>query len=129
MLRLSAYADKFLRRIVKMRANYLVNVTPQFRVLSDGQIEEIYHSALDVLERVGTRIYGEEGLALLRDAGCLVSDGDAEGGSGSHLVRIPSWLVKEALNNESPSRDVTAINAFIWKRTRSTMAPDPIALT
>ena len=46
-----------------MRANYLVNATPQFRVLSEGQIEEIYHSALDVLERVGTRIYGEEGQA------------------------------------------------------------------
>jgi trimethylamine--corrinoid protein Co-methyltransferase len=90
-----------------MRANYLVNVTPQFRVLSDGQIEEIYHSALDVLERVGTRIYGEEGLALLRDAGCPVSDGDAEGGSGSHLVRIPSWLVKEALNT-TPQRIAVA---------------------
>ena len=82
-----------------MRANYQVNVTPQFRVLSDDQVEEIFHSALDVLERVGTRVYGEEGLALLRDAGCLVSDGD--------LVRIPSWLVKHALNT-TPERIVVA---------------------
>jgi len=82
-----------------MRANYQVNATAQFRVLSDDQIEEIFHSALDVLERVGTRVYGEEGLALLREASCLVSDGD--------LVRIPSWLVKDALNT-APERIVVA---------------------
>jgi len=82
-----------------MRANYQINATPQFRVLSDDQIKEIFYSALDVLERVGTRVYGQEGLALLRDAGCLVSDGD--------LVRIPSWLVKDALNT-TPERIVVA---------------------
>ena len=63
-----------------MRANYQVNATAQFRVLSDDQIEEIFHSALDVLERVGARVYGEEGLALLHNAGCGkrsdVSDND-----------------------------------------------------
>jgi trimethylamine--corrinoid protein Co-methyltransferase len=82
-----------------MRANYQVNVTPQFRVLSDGQIEEIFHAALDVLECTGSRIYAEEGLALLRDSGGLVSDGD--------VVRIPSWLVKEALST-TPGRIVVA---------------------
>ena len=90
-----------------MRANYQVNATPQFRVLSDDQIEEIFHSALDVLGRVGTRVYGEEGLALLRDAGCLVSDGDASTGSAGTLVYIPSWLVKDALNT-APERIVVA---------------------
>ncbi|MGD2207361.1 MAG: trimethylamine methyltransferase family protein [Anaerolineae bacterium] len=82
-----------------MRANYQINATPQFRVLSDDQIQEIFAAALDVLERAGTRVHGEEGLALLRDAGCLVSDGD--------LVRIPSWLVKDALNS-APGRIVVA---------------------
>jgi trimethylamine--corrinoid protein Co-methyltransferase len=82
-----------------MRANYQVNATAQFRVLSDDQIEEIFRSALDVLERVGTRVNGEEGLALLRDAGCLVGD--------DNLVRIPSWLVKDALNT-TPERIVVA---------------------
>ena len=90
-----------------MRANYQVNATPQFRVLSDDQIEEIFHAALDVLERVGTRVYGEEGLALLRDAGCLVSDTDASTSSAAPLVRIPSWLVKKALNT-TPQRIVIA---------------------
>lgn len=74
-----------------------MNATSQFRVLSENQIEEVFRSALDVLERVGTRIYGEEGLSLLHKAGCLVSD--------ESLVRIPSWLVKDALNT-TPERIV-----------------------
>lgn len=82
-----------------MRANYQVNATPQFRVLSDDQIQEIFYSALEVLERIGTRVYSPEGLALLQGAGCQVSDG--------HLVRIPSWLVKEALST-TPERIVVA---------------------
>ncbi len=82
-----------------MRANYLVHATPQFRVLSDDQIEEIYHAALDVLARVGTRVYGEEGLALLREAGCPIRDGD--------LVNIPSWLVQKSLQT-TPRRIVIA---------------------
>ncbi len=97
-----------------MRANYQVNATAQFRVLSDDQIEEIFHSALDVLERVGTRVYGEEGLALLRNAGCLVSDRDR--------VRIPSWLVKDALNT-APQRIVVAGRD---RRQRITLEKDKI---
>ena len=86
-----------------MRANYQVNATTQFRVLSDDQIEEIFHSALDVLGRVGTRVYGEEGLALLRDAGCRKRSGVSD----NDLVHIPSWLVKDALNT-APQRIVVA---------------------
>jgi trimethylamine--corrinoid protein Co-methyltransferase len=82
-----------------MRANLQINATPQFRVLSDNQIEEVFGAALDVLERAGTRVLEGEGLALLREAGCQVSDGD--------LVHIPSWLVKDALNT-APSRVVVA---------------------
>ena len=90
-----------------MRANYQVNATPQFRVLTDDQIEEIFHAALDVLGRVGTRVYGEQGLALLRDAGCPISDDDASSGSAGSLVHIPAWLVKDALNT-TPERVVAA---------------------
>ncbi len=78
-----------------MRANYQVNATPLFRVLSDDQIEDIYLSALEVLERTGARIYHDEGLELLQEAGCQVSDGN--------LVRIPSWLVKASLET-TPER-------------------------
>ena len=82
-----------------MRANFQIQATPQFRVLSDDQVEEVYHAALDVLERAGTRIHSAEALELLGGARCHISDGD--------LVRIPSWLVKEALNT-APSRIVIA---------------------
>lgn len=80
-----------------MRANYQVNVTPQFRVLTDDQIEEIFHAALEVLSRVGTRLHQAEALALLEAAGCQRDDSD--------LVRIPAWLVKDALGT-APSRIV-----------------------
>lgn len=80
-----------------MRANYQVNATPQFRVLSEDQIEEIFHAALEVLSRVGTRVYHSEALALLRSAGCTVQ--------GEDLVRIPAWLVQEALTT-APRRIV-----------------------
>ncbi len=82
-----------------MRANYQIHATPQFRVLSDGQIEEVFHAALEVLERVGTRVHSAEAVEMLRGAGCLVSEGDR--------VRIPSWLVKEALNT-APGQLVVA---------------------
>ncbi len=72
-----------------MRTNYRANATPLFRVLSDDQIEDIYLAALQVLERTGTRVYHDEALALLKDAGGQISDGN--------LVRIPSWLAKSCL--------------------------------
>ena len=93
-----------------MRANTQIHATPQFRVLSDDQIEQVYFAALDVLERAGTRIYGAEALALLRDAGCLISDaasGDAGGDASEGLARIPSWVIKDALTT-TPSRIVVA---------------------
>jgi trimethylamine--corrinoid protein Co-methyltransferase len=82
-----------------MRANFQIHATPQFRVLSDDQIEEVFHAALEVLERTGARIHSEEALALLDEGGCQISDGN--------LVRIPPWLVKAALNT-TPNRIVIA---------------------
>jgi trimethylamine--corrinoid protein Co-methyltransferase len=87
-----------------MRANFRVNATPQFRVLSEDQIEEVFYAAVDVLERVGTRVYGEEGLGLLSGARCLIGDGDAATGA---RVRIPSWLVEDALRT-APDRITVA---------------------
>jgi trimethylamine--corrinoid protein Co-methyltransferase len=87
------------RKESTLRANFTLHASPQFRVLSDDQIEEVFSAALDVLERAGTRLHGEEGLALLRSAGCRITDGN--------LVRIPAWLVKDALNT-TPGRVTVA---------------------
>lgn len=78
-----------------MKANHQVNITPQFRVLSDNQIEEIVSAAMEVLERVGTRVFGEEPLERLHAAGCLL----CEERSGEARVRIPAWLVQDALRS------------------------------
>jgi trimethylamine--corrinoid protein Co-methyltransferase len=91
----------------EMRANYHINITPQFRLLADPQIEEIFHAALDVLERAGTRIYGTEALALLAGAGSLVGDEQITAGVPDALVQIPSWLVRQALGSV-PGRIVVA---------------------
>jgi trimethylamine--corrinoid protein Co-methyltransferase len=86
-----------------MRANYQINATPQFRVLSEDQVEEIFHAALDVLERVGTRIYGQEALELLAGAGSLVGEYVVAEGKPSARVHIPAGLTEQMLG-ATPSR-------------------------
>ena len=78
-----------------MRTNLKINVTPQFRVLSDDQCEQIVLAALEVLERVGARFYEPEALAMLKRAGCAVSD--------ENRVHFPAGLVRQALAS-SPAR-------------------------
>jgi trimethylamine--corrinoid protein Co-methyltransferase len=89
-----------------MRANYEISLTPQFRVLSDNQIEEIFYAALDVLSRTGARVYGDEALSLLREAGCLVVE-EQSGEQVRGLARIPAWLVKQSLS-ATPSQVIIA---------------------
>jgi trimethylamine--corrinoid protein Co-methyltransferase len=57
-------------------------------ILTQDQIEEIHFATLEVLDRVGVIVHGEEALALLRRSGARV-DGER--------VRIPAWMVQEAL--------------------------------
>ncbi|HSJ57911.1 MAG TPA: trimethylamine methyltransferase family protein [Anaerolineae bacterium] len=86
-----------------MRANFQINATPQFRMLTDDQIEEIFFAALDVLAHVGTRIHGGEALSLLDRAGCQV---DFDGASSAR-VRIPVAMVQHALTT-TPRQIVVA---------------------
>jgi trimethylamine--corrinoid protein Co-methyltransferase len=90
-----------------MKANLQVCSTPQFRMLSEDQIEQIFHAALDVLSRVGTRVYGDEALALLSDAGCLIRDSGATEAVASAIVHIPAWRVETALTT-TPRQIVVA---------------------
>ena len=73
-----------------MRTNLTSNMTTQFRVLSNGQIEQIYLSALEILETAGARLHEDGAKALLAKAGA-VFEGD--------VARIPSGLVKEMLTS------------------------------
>jgi len=72
-----------------MRANYIHYGSPQFRILSDKQIEELHFAALQILERTGVAFECQEAIEILGDAGADVSNPDR--------VKIPSYMVEQAL--------------------------------
>jgi len=69
--------------------NSLAFLTPQFSVLSESQLEQLYLASLEVLRRTGIRFYHQGALDLYKAAGAFISDGN--------LVKIPANLVKDAL--------------------------------
>ena len=73
-----------------MKMNYSVNASPQFSVLSEGQIEEIFYTALDILEEIGALVHHEEAIHLFN------KHSDAVVTSGNR-VRVPITMVEEAL--------------------------------
>jgi trimethylamine--corrinoid protein Co-methyltransferase len=68
-----------------------------YRMFTDAQLEEIHMASLEILRRTGVRVHEAESLALLRDAGCVVTDGS--------LVRFPPAVVENAIA-DAPSRIV-----------------------
>lgn len=77
-----------------VRSRYKVNQTTYFEMLSEEQRKEIYQASLEILERTGARVFDEESLEILKEAGCWV-DGDR--------VRIPVGLSEWAVRS-APSR-------------------------
>lgn len=72
-----------------MRANYLSYGSPQFRFLSEKQIEELHFATLQIMEKAGVAFECQEAIDLLADAGADVSD--------PNRVKIPSYLVEKTL--------------------------------
>ncbi|MFC1912423.1 trimethylamine methyltransferase family protein [Chloroflexota bacterium] len=73
-----------------MRHNYVHYGSPQFRVLSDSQLEELHLAVLQILERTGVSFTNcQEALRILGEAGADISNPDR--------VKIPSYLVEQAL--------------------------------
>lgn len=72
-----------------MCSNYIHFNNPQFRILSDNQIEGLHYRTLEILERVGITFDCQEALDLLGDAGADISN--------PKKVKIPSYLVAKAL--------------------------------
>lgn len=60
-----------------------------FRVLTDGQVEEIRRAAFDVMAKVGFRIYHVGACKMLKQAGAVVKD---------DLVKVPEHIVTECLS-------------------------------
>jgi len=76
------------------RANYEVNQTTLWKMLSEDQCEQIVMTALEVLERTGAEVLNKEALEIFEKGGCWV-DGNR--------VRIPSSLSEWAVRT-APSR-------------------------
>lgn len=89
-----------------MRSNYTVYNSVQFRVLSEGQIQEILSAAFEILETTGAAYYSEEALTLLKKAGASVDGIKA---------KIPSALVEKCLATV-PKR-VSLANSRTGRRT------------
>src|SRR6056297_4288293 len=71
-----------------MKMNQKINKSTKFRVLSEDQIEQIFYSALEVLERTGGNIYQDEALELFKNSDAVVR---------GNRVRVPASLVERAL--------------------------------
>lgn len=68
-----------------------------YRMFTDAQLDEIHLASLEILRRTGVRVHEAESLALLRDAGCIVTD--------ASLVRFPPAVIENAIA-DAPSRIV-----------------------
>lgn len=74
-----------------MRANYTQFNSPQFRLLSENQVEELHLASLQIIEKTGVTVECSEGLDILAEAGADTSD--------PRRVKIPSHLVEQALRD------------------------------
>jgi len=59
-------------------------------ILDKESIERIHSTSLQILEKIGIKIYSEETVNILKDAGCQVDEKEK-------TAKIPSYLVEEAL--------------------------------
>src|SRR4030042_3283834 len=64
---------------------------PRYRLLTKDQIQEIHVATLEILETVGVKILGEEGIDLLKGAGCRVEQ--------DKRVKIPRGLVEDCIES------------------------------
>jgi trimethylamine--corrinoid protein Co-methyltransferase len=71
-----------------MDTNYHAHQTPQFRVLSDGQINKVYQATLECLSRTGVNVLNAEARDLLAAAGARV-DGVR--------VHVPPHIIQDAV--------------------------------
>ena len=81
------------------KINQTIQATPNFRVLSEDQIERIYSAALDVIQRTGARFYHEEALELFHNSDAVVTD--------ENLVRVPLSLVERSIQTHPRKVNLT----------------------
>ena len=60
---------------MSLQSNYSEYNTPQFKKLSNDQLERIHHASLEILDHTGVYLYNQEAIGLLQKAGVKVVDG------------------------------------------------------
>lgn len=83
-----------------METGFKSQCIPDYRVLTEDQIEEIHAATLALLETTGVNVLNKAAVQLLKDAGCRVAD--------DHNVKIPGPLVEDSIQH-APS-EVTVYN-------------------
>lgn len=77
------------------QAGTLRNAGPSFSVLTPDEVADIHLATLEVLERTGIFVEGEEALAIFSDGGARVD-------RQTRTVRIPAHLVEDAVRSAPP---------------------------
>jgi trimethylamine--corrinoid protein Co-methyltransferase len=76
-------------RMATVAVNDRAHNSVQFEYMSNGQSQKLHWASLEILERVGVRLYHQPAVDLLCQAGARVVEGN--------LVYVPSGLVEKAL--------------------------------
>lgn len=76
--------------MAKIISNQYALQSPYAKKLSEGQSRKLYYACLEILERTGVRLYEQEAIDLLNNAGAEVVDGNR--------VRIPAGMVEKAFS-------------------------------
>jgi trimethylamine--corrinoid protein Co-methyltransferase len=76
--------------MAKIRVNDAMYGGVQYSRLSAQQCQKLHNASLEILARTGARLFHQEAIDLLKNAGASVSDGN--------LVRIPAGLVEKAFS-------------------------------
>jgi trimethylamine--corrinoid protein Co-methyltransferase len=67
------------------------SVRPQYRLLTEDQLQQLHEASLQILEKIGVRVPHETALNLLVKAGCSVTE--------NQVARIPARLVEESIKS------------------------------
>jgi trimethylamine--corrinoid protein Co-methyltransferase len=76
--------------MANIRVNDRTFGSAQYGRLSPEQCHKLHNASLEILERTGVRLYHQEAVDLLKNAGAFVSE--------ENRVRIPSGLVEKAFS-------------------------------
>ncbi len=72
-----------------MQTGFKTQCIPDYRLLTEEQIQEIHQATLALLEKTGIKVLNKEALQLLKHAGCRIVD--------ETIVKIPAGLVEESI--------------------------------